>query len=82
MRIKQSHEEPELTRLTLSLTYSSVMGLPIKGEHYNLVSMAFYLGFMIFGAYCDLFPAPLLIYVSTSEIPMSSLSQKFPLSKL
>ncbi|BGP17419.1 hypothetical protein JCM10213v2_005451 [Rhodosporidiobolus nylandii] len=31
-----------------SLTYSSVMGLPIKGEHYNLVSMAFYLGFLIF----------------------------------
>ncbi|GAA5824949.1 hypothetical protein JCM3770_006716 [Rhodotorula araucariae] len=31
-----------------SLTYSSVMGLPIKGQHYNLVSMAFYLGFLIF----------------------------------
>ncbi|GAA6036781.1 hypothetical protein JCM8097_003476 [Rhodosporidiobolus ruineniae] len=31
-----------------SLTYSSVMGLPIKGEQYNLVSMAFYLGYMAF----------------------------------
>ncbi|GAA5910428.1 hypothetical protein JCM8208_004474 [Rhodotorula glutinis] len=31
-----------------SLTYSSVMGLPIKGEQYNLVSMAFYLGFLCF----------------------------------
>ncbi|KAL8279637.1 hypothetical protein RQP46_007950 [Phenoliferia psychrophenolica] len=31
-----------------SLNYSSVMGLPIKGEHYNLVSMAFYLGFLVF----------------------------------
>ncbi|GAA5836312.1 hypothetical protein JCM11251_001460 [Rhodosporidiobolus azoricus] len=31
-----------------SLTYSSVMGLPIKGEHYNLVSMAFYLGYLVF----------------------------------
>ncbi|GAA5954410.1 hypothetical protein JCM21900_006802 [Sporobolomyces salmonicolor] len=31
-----------------SLNYSSVMGLPIKGEHYNLVSMAFYLGFLAF----------------------------------
>ncbi|GAA5938447.1 hypothetical protein JCM10213_003297 [Rhodosporidiobolus nylandii] len=30
-----------------SLTYSSVMGLPIKGENYNLVSMAFYLGFVV-----------------------------------
>ncbi|GAA5856851.1 hypothetical protein JCM8547_008873 [Rhodosporidiobolus lusitaniae] len=31
-----------------SINYSSVMGLPIKGEHYNLVTMAFYLGFLIF----------------------------------
>ncbi|GAA5932491.1 uncharacterized protein JCM15063_001242 [Sporobolomyces koalae] len=31
-----------------SLNYSSVMALPIKGEHYNLVSMAFYLGFLAF----------------------------------
>ncbi|GAA6061726.1 hypothetical protein JCM10212_000459 [Sporobolomyces blumeae] len=31
-----------------SLNYSSVMGLPIKGEHYNLVSMSFYLSFLIF----------------------------------
>lgn len=31
-----------------SLNYSSVMGLPIKGEHYNLVSMSFYLGFLVF----------------------------------
>lgn len=31
-----------------SLNYSSVMGLPVKGEHYNLVGMAFYLGFLAF----------------------------------
>ncbi|GAA5956421.1 hypothetical protein JCM10213_006863 [Rhodosporidiobolus nylandii] len=30
-----------------SLTYSSVMGLPIKGENYNLVSMSFYIGYVI-----------------------------------
>ncbi|TNY19701.1 MFS general substrate transporter [Rhodotorula diobovata] len=30
-----------------SLTYSSVMALPIKGEHFSLVSMAFYLGFLV-----------------------------------
>ncbi|KAI5479095.1 MFS transporter, allantoate permease [Pseudohyphozyma bogoriensis] len=31
-----------------SLNYSSVMGLPIKGQHYNLVSLAFYIGYMVF----------------------------------
>ncbi|GAA5857902.1 hypothetical protein JCM1840_000959 [Sporobolomyces johnsonii] len=31
-----------------SLNYSSVMGLPIKGENYNLVTMAFYLGYLVF----------------------------------
>ncbi|GAA6010713.1 hypothetical protein JCM10207_005809 [Rhodosporidiobolus poonsookiae] len=31
-----------------SLTYSSVMGLPIKGQHYNLIASAFYVGFVIF----------------------------------
>ncbi|GAA6034010.1 hypothetical protein JCM8097_000648 [Rhodosporidiobolus ruineniae] len=30
-----------------SVNYSSVMGLPLTGEHYNLVSMAFYIGFLI-----------------------------------
>ncbi|KAJ3575970.1 hypothetical protein NP233_g750 [Leucocoprinus birnbaumii] len=30
-----------------SLNYASVMGLPITGQHYNLVSMAFYIGFLI-----------------------------------
>ncbi|GAA5985122.1 hypothetical protein JCM11641_006364 [Rhodosporidiobolus odoratus] len=30
-----------------SVNYSSVMGLPIKGLHYNLVVMAFYIGFLI-----------------------------------
>ncbi|KII94788.1 hypothetical protein PLICRDRAFT_47802 [Plicaturopsis crispa FD-325 SS-3] len=29
-----------------SLNYASIMGLPIVGENYNLVSMAFYLGFL------------------------------------
>lgn len=29
-----------------SLNYASVMGFPITGQHYNLVSMAFYLGFL------------------------------------
>ncbi|EPQ59295.1 MFS general substrate transporter [Gloeophyllum trabeum ATCC 11539] len=29
-----------------SLNYASIMGLPITGQHYNLVSMAFYLGFL------------------------------------
>ncbi|KAL0948226.1 hypothetical protein HGRIS_010828 [Hohenbuehelia grisea] len=31
-----------------SLNYASIMGLPIVGQNYNLVSMAFYLGFMVF----------------------------------
>ncbi|XP_006454014.1 hypothetical protein AGABI2DRAFT_196678 [Agaricus bisporus var. bisporus H97] len=31
-----------------SLNYASVMGFPITGQHYNLVSMAFYLGFLAF----------------------------------
>ncbi|GAA5820323.1 hypothetical protein JCM11251_005574 [Rhodosporidiobolus azoricus] len=31
-----------------SINYSSVMGLPITGLHYNLVTMAFYVGFLIF----------------------------------
>ncbi|KAF5346324.1 hypothetical protein D9758_011512 [Tetrapyrgos nigripes] len=29
-----------------SLNYASIMGLPITGQNYNLVSMAFYLGFL------------------------------------
>ncbi|KAL9716557.1 hypothetical protein Ac2012v2_001005 [Leucoagaricus gongylophorus] len=29
-----------------SLNYASVMGFPITGQHYNLASMAFYLGFL------------------------------------
>ncbi|GAA5931790.1 hypothetical protein JCM3775_000043 [Rhodotorula graminis] len=29
-------------------SYAAIMSLPIKGEHYNLVSMAFYLGFLVF----------------------------------
>ncbi|KAF9469127.1 MFS general substrate transporter [Collybia nuda] len=29
-----------------SLNYASIMGLPIVGQHYNLVSLAFYLGFL------------------------------------
>lgn len=29
-----------------SLNYASIMGLPITGQHYNLVSLAFYLGFL------------------------------------
>ncbi|KZV75411.1 MFS general substrate transporter [Peniophora sp. CONT] len=31
-----------------SLNYASIMGFPITGQQYNLVSMAFYLGFLIF----------------------------------
>ncbi|GAA6019913.1 hypothetical protein JCM10207_003334 [Rhodosporidiobolus poonsookiae] len=31
-----------------SINYSSVMGLPITGEHYNLVSLAFYVGYFFF----------------------------------
>ncbi|KAF5393880.1 hypothetical protein D9757_000097 [Collybiopsis confluens] len=31
-----------------SLNYASIMGLPIIGQNYNLVSMAFYLGFLVF----------------------------------
>ncbi|ESK89336.1 mfs allantoate [Moniliophthora roreri MCA 2997] len=31
-----------------SLNYASIMGLPITGQNYNLVSMAFYLGFLVF----------------------------------
>lgn len=27
-----------------SLNYASIMGFPVTGQHYNLVSMAFYLG--------------------------------------
>jgi ACS family allantoate permease-like MFS transporter len=30
-----------------SLNYASIMGLPIMGQHYNLISLAFYLGFLI-----------------------------------
>ncbi|KAH0587483.1 hypothetical protein H2248_006265 [Termitomyces sp. 'cryptogamus'] len=29
-----------------SLNYASIMGLPITGQHYNLVSLAFYVGFL------------------------------------
>ncbi|GAA5943730.1 hypothetical protein JCM10213_007698 [Rhodosporidiobolus nylandii] len=31
-----------------SINYSSAAGLPITGEHYNLVSLAFYIGYFIF----------------------------------
>lgn len=30
-----------------SLNYASVMGLPIKGQDYNLISLAFYAGFLV-----------------------------------
>lgn len=30
-----------------SLNYASIMGLPITGQHYNLVSLSFYLGFLV-----------------------------------
>ncbi|RDB22485.1 hypothetical protein Hypma_010282 [Hypsizygus marmoreus] len=30
-----------------SLNYASIMGLPIVGQHYNLVSLAFYIGFLV-----------------------------------
>ncbi|EIW61735.1 MFS general substrate transporter [Trametes versicolor FP-101664 SS1] len=30
-----------------SLNYASIMGFPITGQHYNLVSLAFYLGFLV-----------------------------------
>ncbi|KAF5322435.1 hypothetical protein D9619_000429 [Psilocybe cf. subviscida] len=30
-----------------SLNYASIMGLPITGQRYNLVSLAFYLGFLV-----------------------------------
>ncbi|EPQ56202.1 MFS general substrate transporter [Gloeophyllum trabeum ATCC 11539] len=29
-----------------TLNYASIMGLPITGQHYNLVAMAFYLGYL------------------------------------
>ncbi|KAI0321877.1 major facilitator superfamily domain-containing protein [Amylostereum chailletii] len=31
-----------------SLNYASIMNFPITGQHYNLISMAFYLGFLAF----------------------------------
>ncbi|KZV75412.1 MFS general substrate transporter [Peniophora sp. CONT] len=31
-----------------SLNYASIMGFPIEGQQYNFVSMAFYLGFLLF----------------------------------
>lgn len=31
-----------------SLNYASVMGLPIVNEQYNLVVLAFYLGYLVF----------------------------------
>ncbi|GAA6008255.1 hypothetical protein JCM11491_001945 [Sporobolomyces phaffii] len=31
-----------------SINYSSIMGLPIKGEKYNLIVLAFYLGYLCF----------------------------------
>ncbi|GAA5958728.1 hypothetical protein JCM8115_000336 [Rhodotorula mucilaginosa] len=48
-----------------SLSYSSVMGLPLAkdNEKYSLVASAFYIGFMVF------------------EIPSSTLAQRFPLAK-
>ncbi|POY70485.1 hypothetical protein BMF94_6553 [Rhodotorula taiwanensis] len=48
-----------------SLSYSSVMGLPLakNNDQYSLVASAFYIGFMIF------------------EIPSSTLAQRFPLAK-
>lgn len=30
-----------------SLNYASIMGFPVTGQDYNLVSMAFYLGFIV-----------------------------------
>ncbi|CDO74070.1 hypothetical protein BN946_scf185043.g120 [Trametes cinnabarina] len=30
-----------------SLNYASIMGFPITGQHYNLVSLAFYVGFLV-----------------------------------
>ncbi|KAF8529063.1 MFS general substrate transporter [Hysterangium stoloniferum] len=30
-----------------SLNYASIMGLPITGQHFNLVSLAFYVGFLV-----------------------------------
>ncbi|KAG6908963.1 hypothetical protein DXG01_002569 [Tephrocybe rancida] len=30
-----------------TLNYASIMGLPITGQHYNLVSLAFYVGFLV-----------------------------------
>ncbi|OSC99140.1 MFS general substrate transporter [Trametes coccinea BRFM310] len=30
-----------------SLNYASIMGFPVTGQHYNLVSLAFYVGFLI-----------------------------------
>ncbi|KZT36811.1 MFS general substrate transporter [Sistotremastrum suecicum HHB10207 ss-3] len=30
-----------------TLSYASIMGLPITGQHYNLVSAAFYIGFLV-----------------------------------
>ncbi|GJE97737.1 MFS general substrate transporter [Phanerochaete sordida] len=29
------------------LNYASIMGLPVTGQHYNLIALAFYLGFLI-----------------------------------
>lgn len=40
------------------------MVLPIKGENYNLVSMAFYLGFMIFGASRQETPCGYALYIA------------------
>ncbi|KAF9075920.1 MFS general substrate transporter [Rhodocollybia butyracea] len=31
-----------------SLNYASIMGLPITGQNYNLVALAFYIGFLLF----------------------------------
>ncbi|KAI0321878.1 MFS general substrate transporter [Amylostereum chailletii] len=31
-----------------SLNYASIMNFPISGQNYNLISMAFYLGFLVF----------------------------------
>ncbi|KAF8509171.1 MFS general substrate transporter [Hysterangium stoloniferum] len=30
-----------------SLNYASIMGLPVTGQHYNLVSLSFYVGFLV-----------------------------------
>ncbi|CCM04872.1 uncharacterized protein FIBRA_07065 [Fibroporia radiculosa] len=63
-----------------SLNYASIMGLPIKGQDYNLISLAFYAGILQNFYLVSLYnwdSAGFLVW----EFPSVYISQKFPVAK-